>query len=81
MTNPNDILKPSDVARILTVSKSQVFNIINSGALNHIRLSEARYGIYRSDLDSYLAARYTNASSPVISTAATEISNVGGIHV
>ncbi len=57
------ILKPAEVAKILTVSTQQVLNLFKSGDLPHIKISPARYGVYQHDLDAFLSARY-NGNKP-----------------
>jgi excisionase family DNA binding protein len=53
----NELLSVEEVSKILKVTTQQVRNLINSGKLNSIKLSERGTRIKKSDFDNFLKTR------------------------
>lgn len=54
------LLKATEVARILNISRSLVYRLIHTGKIPHIRISQA-VRIHQNDLDKFVEGNRTNA--------------------
>ena len=54
------LLKASEVARILNISRSLVYRLIHNGKIPHIRINQA-VRIYQNDLDKFVEGNHIEA--------------------
>ena len=57
MTEPNDLIRPRDAARILGISAQTIYRLIHSGDLAAVRVGDRLFRIRRADLDAYVNQR------------------------
>jgi len=62
--NENDLLKVSDVATMLQISRASAWRLVWSGELPASRLSARTVRVSRSDLEAWIASRPAAALSP-----------------
>jgi excisionase family DNA binding protein len=61
--NENDLLKVSDVATMLQISRASAWRLVWSGELPASRLSARTVRVSRSDLEAWIASRPAAALS------------------
>jgi len=61
-TTTPSFLTPTEVAKLLRVSRSHVQNLQKSGALPSLRIGERRFVIRRVDLDRYLEQSFVQTN-------------------
>jgi excisionase family DNA binding protein len=62
-TQTSEVLRPKQLASILNVSRSTIQNMLRDKKIKSFRISDKSQGIYRSDLDAYIAQQQANELS------------------
>lgn len=57
MPADNQVLTLNEAASYLAISRATLYRLIGRGALPVVRVTEARRGITRADLDAYITSR------------------------
>lgn len=57
------LLKPREVAAILSVSRSHVYQLISSGQIPSVRVGERTVRVRRSDLEAYIESRVSGGGA------------------